>query len=397
MVRIRVGDVDLALVPAVGDPEISAGAEGERHVSDREGPRARSKALPRTPGQPCMFGSSMSRRVLAILPVLVGLSWADGSDAHAEGDGENEEPVVVEYRAPPGCPTEEAFIDQLRRRGIRAPLAAPGEKARTFQIDVKTETRPHGRLTVIGLDGKRVTRTVAGRSCEELVSGLAVMTAVAISPLALAEPPPEPEPPAPTPSPAPPASAPPPEPPMEAPRSKEAPPQPRAAAQIEVGTGIRVFSLLTVAPEPILGAGVFVDLQRARASLRVGIDQTLPDTIGDGFAQARFAWTTARAELCPTFVSFGALSFAPCAVLDLGVVRATDSRGDHPQDDLRFWATAGGLARVRFAMTRRWYVELGPALTATLSRDSFILRPSSPIYKPAPVGAEVGLALGVDL
>lgn len=37
-----------------------------------------------------MFGSRTSRRALAILPVLVGQSWADGSDAYAER--EDEEP-----------------------------------------------------------------------------------------------------------------------------------------------------------------------------------------------------------------------------------------------------------------------------------------------------------------
>jgi hypothetical protein len=81
------------------------------------------------------------RDVLAILPVLAGLTW--GSTVRA---ADVEESFLVEYRAPAGCPTAQSFIDQLRRRGIHAPIAAPGERARTFEIEVRLDARAHGQI-----------------------------------------------------------------------------------------------------------------------------------------------------------------------------------------------------------------------------------------------------------
>jgi hypothetical protein len=131
--------------------------------------------------------------------------------------------------------------------------------------------------------------------------------------------------------------------------------------------------------------------------LRVGVDQTLPDQIGAGVARARFAWTTGRVELCPTSGKLGSLELAPCGVMNAGAIWATDSKGLNPEDDIRFWWTTGALGRVRATFARSWNVELGAAVSATLLRDHFILRPATPIYKPAPVSVELGLAVGSRL
>jgi hypothetical protein len=162
-----------------------------------------------------------------------------------------------------------------------------------------------------------------------------------------------------------------------------------------VTTGLRAFSIFAVAPGVLAGAGAFVGLELGRASLRAGIDQTFPDRIGAGIAQARFGWTTARIELCPTSGKIAWLEVAPCGVMNAGTLWAIDSGGSNPRNDVRFWGTAGALGRVRAAFARRWWVELSAALAATLLRDRFILQPSTPIYTPGPVSVDLGLAAGV--
>ena len=328
------------------------------------------------------------RSALLSLMVLAGLTCSVAARADDE-----EEPIIIAYRAPAECPTQQAFLDQLRRRGIRAPIAAPGARARTFDIDVTIDARAHGRLTVLGTDGERVTRLVEGKSCDELVSGLAVMTAVAISPNATLEPPSDapPPPPAPSPLPEPPRPPPRPRPPLVA--SSRAPEA--RASRLGVSLGLRAFSAFAVAPDPIVGAGVFVGLAYGRASMRVGVEQTLPDTIGAGFARARFAWTTAPIELCPTSAQLAWVELAPCGVLTMGAIWATDSGGLQPRDDVRFWASAGARGRARAAFARRWWIELSVAGAATLTRDRFILRPNTPVYEPGPASVELGLAMGV--
>jgi hypothetical protein len=159
--------------------------------------------------------------------------------------------------------------------------------------------------------------------------------------------------------------------------------------------GLRAFSAFAVAPDPIVGAGVFVELAYGRASMRVGVDQTLPDTIGAGIAHARFAWTTAPLQVCPTSAQLAWLELAPCGVITMGAIWATDSGGLQPQDDVRFWAAAGALGRARAVLARRWWIELSVAGAATLTRDRFILRPNTPIYEPGPVSVQLGLATGV--
>ncbi|APR76023.1 Hypothetical protein A7982_01370 [Minicystis rosea] len=318
--------------------------------------------------------------------VLVGLTWGGAVRA------DDEESIRIEYRAPVECPTAQSFVDQLRRRGIHAPIAAPGERARTFEIEVKIDARAHGRLTVTGTDGERVTRTVEGKSCDELVSGLAVMTAVAISPTATPEPLPTPPPPSP----------PPPPPPGPEPRSlAPAPPRSIAApvrtrsSRLVVGTGLRAFSVFAVAPSAIFGAGAFVDLEYGRASMRIGVDQTFPILMGTEPARARFGWTTARVELCPISAGVAWLEFAPCGVLNAGAIWAIDSGGEEPQNGTRFWGAAGARGRVRATFARRFWAELGAAVTATFIRDRFILRPSTTIYAPGPVSVEPSLAVGL--
>ena len=115
------------------------------------------------------------------------------------------EPIRVRFEAPEGCPDEAAFLDQVRARTAKARVAAAGEKARTFSVRLTQEGRSiRGRLAIEESADPTGLREVTGERCAEVVSALALITALAVDPQALTAAParlpaPPPAPPAPPP------------------------------------------------------------------------------------------------------------------------------------------------------------------------------------------------------
>ena len=151
---------------------------------------------------PAGQGRARARVAVALgcAPALALLAWAAPAAADTE-------PIRIVFHAPAGCPDEAAFTGQITARTQRARLAAAGEVARTFSVTISPArgARARGKLVIDDPRGPSASRAVSG-TCEEVVSALGLVAALAIDPRASTAPKPlsAQPPPAPPPSPPPP-------------------------------------------------------------------------------------------------------------------------------------------------------------------------------------------------
>ncbi len=117
------------------------------------------------------------RRVLALLSGLVPLSGAVPARAQAPV----EEAIRFQYAAPAECPAEATFTARVRERTARGRLAEPDELARTFNVSiVVTGGGFTGTVDFLDDAGSSVSRRIHGEQCDEVVSSLALITALAL-------------------------------------------------------------------------------------------------------------------------------------------------------------------------------------------------------------------------
>lgn len=169
------------------------------------------------------------------------------------------EAITLDYQVPSGCARRKDFVSRVHTFTSKADIVDDdGAPHRKFAVRVQRATSAvNGDLTIDD-GGAKTTRHVSGASCDEVLSALALATAIAVDPDALGAPTPESPPPTPPPAPAPPPKppAPPPTPPVKpAPRAIPPPaahhgPAPPALTLALVG---RVGS--AIAPVPKLEAG----------------------------------------------------------------------------------------------------------------------------------------------
>ena len=311
--------------------------------------------------------------------------------AQAEG----EEPLRIEYRAGPVCPTQAEFVDAVRARTVRWRDALAGESARRFVIDLAARGGAvHGRLVVTTVKNEEARREVAGASCEVVVETLALMTALAIDPLASL---------APAPRVPPPHAAPPPRivaPVVGAKVAPPAPAPPAAAWRLAAGSHATVGA--GMAPDLTVGLEAFVDVRYDRPgtvlspSARLLLEGSESGLNVTRAGTARFDRLLGGLALCPTQIPLGAasLSFVPCATFDAGVLEGigTDTARARTRD--RLWMTAGLAGRLAWTLTDRVDFEAEGGAVFPAMRDTFVF-PSLPVYAvPLAAGfARLGVAL----
>jgi len=128
------------------------------------------------------------------------------SPAHAE-----KETIALDFQAASSCPDRTRFIERVHTFTTKVEVASDdGTARRKFGIRVtRSAGAVRGELTIDNR-GSKTTRNVSGTTCDEVVSALALATALAVDPEALGEPTPEPPPvPVETPKPPPPKPSPP--------------------------------------------------------------------------------------------------------------------------------------------------------------------------------------------
>jgi hypothetical protein len=240
------------------------------------------------------------------------------------------EAVRFEYNAPAECPNEATFIERVRERSQHERFAAEGELARTFVITLTVdESGAIARVDFVDTDGSAVFRRVRGSTCEEAVSGIALITALAIDGRATPEEqsaPVEPAPVAPLP-PRPAASAPPP-PRVNAPPPPEppapVPSEPRRDAEWSFSAGVGAGYASHKGPSGALTLDVFggVRLSDYGPSARASAWHFRSDARSAG-REARFRGYGLRLEGCPLAFGSSPWFIEPCLAVDGGVLLAS--------------------------------------------------------------------------
>jgi hypothetical protein len=369
------------------------------------------------------------------------------------------EPIRIAYHAPARCPDEAQFLGEVFARTPLARSAAEGEAAREFAVDIAdgSDGALSGSLEIHSTDSPVSRRDITATRCDELVSALALMVALAVDPegasgsalgpaaqnpgppgqgvggavatwstpvssqsaAAVAAPassPPVPAGTAPTgtaptgtvPTGTAPAGTPPGparEPALAAPRS-EAPTNAAEAPEPRHGhwaVGTEFLVLAGVVSSPAVGGGAtlvydFVPNRASSPELRFALAAAaatpkLANEIG-----ANLSWAWAHAEGCPLRVVLArSLRLAPCLGFDGGFLSSSGITGLRTaKEQIKPWFAGEAGARLAWTFAGRWLAHAAVAALAPFPRYDFVYNAdggSQTAYRSPPVGLEAELGL----
>jgi hypothetical protein len=317
----------------------------------------------------------------------------------------DEQPIDLAYRAPDTCPSERQFVEMVVGRAAKTLVLSERARGRKFIVTVTQQRKEaSGRLEIVA-GGTTAARDVSGANCAEVVSALALFTALAIDPSASIEPNPEPK----HEEPRPPEPKPPPPPIMIVPpvdQETRRPPRERRAHRSEILVGARALGIGAFqggAPTPraLAGGGLFAQWTTAGyGAYRIG---------GTYFANsqeagAKFRFYSARLDGCPISEPVAPFfTFEPCIALELGRVSATSQAtpGLAPTTEGRWWVAGDLLARGRIVPIPWIFAELEVGASLPFTRYTFLLgRPGDvrgEVHRVPLVGWVLGLAVGARI
>jgi hypothetical protein len=271
------------------------------------------------------------------------------------------------------------------------------------------------RLDFVDVRGETITRTLSGDTCDEVVSGIALVTALALE--AQHEPageasdttPPVPSDPAADDPPV--VAEAPPEPPDAAVKTTDIPRsgsrrKPRRRARAERprflhGAGVGGGNAWYLAPSTpaVFDAAFRLGHTSLAGSARAGFRSWLSSTTAEG-RRASFLGYAGSLEVCPVeWPRSGGVRFEPCLGTTLGVLEAEgDPSVELPTTESAriFWADARGIARVRLALTELVELEGQGEVGAPLRSHRFLFQDPEETVFEVP-GAGLGWRAGVML
>jgi hypothetical protein len=274
------------------------------------------------------------------------------------------EPIRLTYAAPPECPGEAEVVAELAQHADVQRVDSL--TARAFMLVIaRDDAGFHGELSVHDGGEAPAARDVHGGTCEEVVTALVLVTALAIQERT-----------------APPPAAPP------AVPSAPAPPPPEPGLRLAAGAGVARYSGVT--PSARIGVPVFLAAIRGHQQLRVTFDTTASDDV----AMASFRWTAGRVEGCPYTWQISRVAAAPCAGLQLGALTGSGTATAQASSGTRPWIAPEVVARVDVQLGR---VAIGAEGTAAapLVRDRYYIAPATTIHQVPAVSYSVGTSVGI--
>jgi hypothetical protein len=350
-----------------------------------------------------------------------------------------QEALRLDYHASIGCDQEAQFFAALRARAPRARLAAPGEVARNFNVEIAAgPTRTRARLTIREPNGVKTVREIETKDCREAVDAIALVAALAVDPRALAaEGGATPNDNAPARNEASekgqprrgagaersgasdPAAL-----PGKSTSAEKGSAEPRGASEtggsaaipesvvteraastalpIDVegrdSTSTRPFGWTAgaaaaarggLAPGWLVGGRVGVEIEAVdrrvfSPSLRVWGEYAPRTTFAVEGGSTAFSYGGGTAEICPVAFRAGGIVARPCVVADIGVVAASGIDVPNARSADRFRLAFGGQARVEWRVTSRFGIELDLGCTFPTRRDRYRFDPLL-IYTPGAV------------
>lgn len=296
-------------------------------------------------------------------------------------------PVLLTYLAPPECPSRKAFVEQLEARRVGVSLTDDPLSTRRVSVTVVAEAGQFvGRLQFDDDAGTAAMRSVQAGHCEEAVSAMALVTALALEA-------------------------------QLSPRAKQASSEASSAVvhaarppkALEAPTA-RVQNAPPNAPtaprtpwtnEASMGLGVLPDLVGPGVTMAVGVDWGFGPTsviptfrlgatwadnrrtsdIFGGREAVQYRLLAAKGELCSgRRLAASVLSGSLCLGTEFGQYAAEGipdlGNGSRGHDYAMFWSAVVTDAHLRVEAAPVFF-DFAPSLRAPLIRRTFVLRGAS--------------------
>jgi hypothetical protein len=307
-----------------------------------------------------------------VWPAL-GLALALSTVASAaSADPPPGQPFRLEYWARGECPNAEEFARQIQTRAPRLRLAEDAEPALGFyaELDARGGSAT-GRLTARSPDGREVRREVRGANCDDVVTALALIAALAADPTQPVE-----------------ASSPRP-PSRRAPRApKESLDEPRFDAlsapivpalsprwTFGVGGGLAFDS--SIAPSPGYGLSVAFEAEAPEGSVvrpffSLSANRAAAASTETTGGNAAFTWLAFRLTGCPLrWPEQTPLFLRPCGFFDAGGLEGSVSLEAQSRDVTHAWFGLGAFARIEALVGEVIALQLDGGVTVPLRHDEF--------------------------
>lgn len=327
------------------------------------------------------------------------------------------ESVRLDYSADPGCPNRAAFVAEVEARTPRARFDDGARDARAITVAAHVaDGRARGTIDV----GSGATREISAENCADIVSALALVTALVIDPDAVVErlakealsapfaavdspspvrqaathPVPDP------------TAASPDFTPADRSSTAGASPPVRAAsllwgagARFDASTGLadRAFSMLGLSAW--LEGGVRLS-GLVVPTLRLGGRAALSPTITPQQGAAHFGLLAGQIDVCPFRYDLGRATFVPCASLELGLLQATADAAPPlvtPREANRTWLALDQSLAVELAAGGPVYLTLVAYLREPLNRYDFVFGTNPDTQIASVHGVELAAGLGAGL
>jgi hypothetical protein len=308
--------------------------------------------------------------------------------AHAAPPGQ---PFRLEYWAHGNCPDAIEFARQIRARAPRLRPAIADEPALGFyaELDARTDVAT-GVLVTRSLDGREVKREVRGPSCDDVVTALALIIALAADPTQPSD-----------------AAA-------GAAKRARAPRSPDEAQDPEqfepltapvadsdpngrwsfgVGGGLEFDS--TIAPSPGYGLNVGFEAEGPggspwRGLLGLSAIRSAAADTGTSGGMASFTWLAFRATACPVrWPQETPLFLRACGFLDAGELSGSVVFDAARRDATHMWFGLGAFARIE-ALVGVVSFQLEGGGVAPLEHDEFRASDTAPVAFRAPSAGILG-------
>jgi hypothetical protein len=323
--------------------------------------------------------------------------------------------VRLVYSAPEGCPSEESFLRDARSRTAHVQPIDDASAEKTLRVSVeRAGGQGHasftGRLVVQRSNGGGDTaREVPGGSCEEVVSALALISALTLDPSARTrrsngelegrsasnE------------SPASPAAIvvePQPIAPHSVDRSVDVATV-RAHDRWTLGAGAHTAVHGGLAPDPTISLSAFIQLRSPggsglwRPTFRAGAARGWSDANGvRGSSGASFGWTVGTIEVCPARWSpLASIDVSPCLRAEAGVLEGEGRDIEPARSEKRTWLGADLSGRLTVRVAGPLFAELEGGARSPLLRTRYYFQPDTTVFRPPMVAAFAGAGIGVSL
>ena len=314
--------------------------------------------------------------------------------APARGAKDDHVPIILNYTAPLECPAADRFLSEVASRTALFRPAEPNEPGTTLTVVIKEVRGGHrGTLKLEAQDGATSSRHVSAADCEQIVSALALMTALAIDPNAstastatVAKPPPPAAPVAPSVLNTPP--------PVAAPERSSAP----RRIRFQVGMGLEALG--GVAPKPLLLVRPYAELGSSGPSrwssalrLSVGFGRKVVRESSEG---AEYTLLAGRLEGCPArFRAWHAVQISPCVAMDAGRLEVVGIGITPAERVTPPWIAPGALLRLQWEIVDVLVLDIAGEAFLPLERSRFFVDAGTTLHRTPVVAGGATAALGV--